>query len=515
MNTSSVLTAPFLIALAAAAAETPAVTEENLNAAIPKLEKLAEQAMQNTGIPGMAIAVVYKDHVAYLKGFGVREVGKPEPVDPDTVFQLASVSKPIASTVVAALVGEKVATWDDPIIKHDPGFQMNDSWVTHEVTIRDMFAHRSGLPDHAGDRLEDLGYDRPAILFRMRYQKPDSSFRSHYAYTNFGLTEAAIAVAKTAGKSWEDLSAEKLYQPLGMKSTSSRYPDFAAAENRARGHVLVDGKWVAKFVRNPDAQSPAGGVSSTVRDMAQWIRLQLSNGKLNGKQIIDAEALAETHRPQVLRQAPEDPSIDRATLYGLGWNVDYDDEGRVRLSHSGGFSLGAATVVSLYPAEELGIVVLTNATPIGVPEAIAKTFFDLALNGKVERDWFPLFRLVVAAALKPDYGTATDYSASPRTPSPPHPAEAYAGSYANDLFGQIEVVEKESGLQLLLGPKKDAFPLKHFNGDVFTYQPAGENAYGLSAVTFTVGAAGKATAVVIENLNVEGQGTFTRINTAD
>jgi CubicO group peptidase (beta-lactamase class C family) len=296
-----------------------------------------------------------------------------------------------------------------------------------------------------------------------------------------------------------------------MKSTSSRYADFAAAENRARGHVLVDGKWAAKFVRNPDAQSPAGGVSSTVRDMAQWIRLQLSNGKLNGKQIIDAEALAETHRPQVLRQAPEDPSIDRATLYGLGWNVDYDDEGRVRLSHSGGFNLGAATVVSLYPAEELGIVVLTNASPIGVPEAIAKSFFDLALNGKVDRDWFPLFRLVVAAAMKPDYGTATDYSAPPRAPSSAHPAEVYTGSYANDLFGQIEVVERENGLQLLLGPKKDAFPLKHFNGDVFTYQPAGENAYGPSAVTFTVGAAGKATAVAIENLDVEGQGTFTRI----
>jgi CubicO group peptidase (beta-lactamase class C family) len=356
-----VLTALSFIALAAEAAEASAVTEEKLNAAIPEMEKLAEQAIENTGIPGMAIAVVYKDHVFYLKGFGVREVGKPEPVDPDTTFQLASVSKPIASTVVAALVGEKVVSWDDPIIKHDPGFQMYDSWVTHEITLRDMFAHRSGLPDHAGHRLEDLGFDRTAILFRLRYQKPDTSFRSHYAYTNFGFTEAATAAAKAAGKSWEDLSAEKLYQPLGMKNTSSRYADFAGAENRARGHVLVDGKWVAKYTRDPDAQSPAGGVSSTVRDMAQWTRLQLSNGKLNDKQIVDAEALAETHRPQILRQTPKDSSVDRVAFYGLGWNVDYDDEGRVRLNHSDGFNLGAATVVSLCPSEELGIVVLTNA----------------------------------------------------------------------------------------------------------------------------------------------------------
>jgi CubicO group peptidase (beta-lactamase class C family) len=515
MNTCSVLTALSFIALAAEAAEASAVTEEKLNAAIPEMEKLSEQAIENTGIPGMAIAVVYKDHVFYLKGFGVREVGKPEPVDPDTTFQLASVSKPIASTVVAALVGEKVVSWDDPIIKHDPGFQMYDSWVTHEITLRDMFAHRSGLPDHAGHRLEDLGFDRTAILFRLRYQKPDTSFRSHYAYTNFGFTEAATAAAKAAGKSWEDLSAEKLYQPLGMKNTSSRYADFAGAENRARGHVLVDGKWVAKYTRDPDAQSPAGGVSSTVRDMAQWTRLQLSNGKLNDKQIVDAEALAETHRPQILRQTPKDSSVDRVAFYGLGWNVDYDDEGRVRLNHSDGFNLGAATVVSLCPSEELGIVVLTNAYPIGVPEAIGKSFFDLALNGKVERDWFPLFRQLFVAALKPDYGTATDYSAPPKAPSPALPAEAYTGSYANDLFGQIEVAEKDGGLLLLLGPSKDAFPLEHFDRDVFTYQPASESAYGPSAVTFTVGAAGKAAAVVIENLNVEGQGSFTRVDTAN
>ena len=513
MSTRFVLIALFFIALAAEAAETSAVTEEKLAAAIPQLEKLAEQVLQTTGIPGMAIAVVHKDHVVNLKGFGVREVGKPEPVDPDTAFQLASVSKPIASTVVAGLVGEKVVSWDDPIIKRDPGFQMYDSWVTHEVTIRDMFSHRSGLPSHAGDRLEDLGFDRPAILFRLRYLKPDTSFRSHYAYTNFGLTEAAIAAAKAAGKPWEEVSAEKLYQPLGMKNTSSRYADFAATENRARGHVLVNDKWVAKYVRNPDAQSPAGGVSSTARDMAQWVRLQLSNGKLDGKQVIDAEALAETHRPQVLTQAPTDPSVDRATFYGLGWNVDYDDMGRVRLSHSGGFNLGAATVVSLYPAEELGIVVLTNAYPIGVPEAIAKCFFDLALNGSVERDWFPLFRLLVAAALKPDYGMATDYSTPPKAPSPALRAEAFVGTYANDLFGQIEVTEKDDGLLLLLGPRKDAFVLQHFDRDVFTYQPVSENAYGPSAVTFNVGPAGKATAVVIENLDVEGQGTFTRVTT--
>jgi CubicO group peptidase (beta-lactamase class C family) len=180
------------------------------------LEQLAKDTLHKTGVPGMAIAVVYHDEVLYLKGFGVRKAGENQPVDADTVFQLASVSKPIASTIVAGVVGDGVVSWDDPISKHDPDFQMDNSYVTREVTLRDMFSHRSGLPDHAGDLLEDLGFDRATILSRLRYLPTADHFRATYAYTNFGLTEAAVAAAKAAGKSWEDLAVQKLYQPLGM-----------------------------------------------------------------------------------------------------------------------------------------------------------------------------------------------------------------------------------------------------------------------------------------------------------
>src|SRR5258708_6379478 len=182
---------------------------------LPDLDNFVLETLKRTGVPGLSVAIVYKDQVIYLKGFGVRQAGKSEPVDPDTVFQLASVSKPIASTVVAALVGDGLVAWDDPIIRRDPTFAMHDAWVTENVTLRDMFCHRSGLPNHAGDALEDIGYDRAEILHRLRYDRPDSSFRSHLAYTHFGLTAAAVAAAKASGKSWEDVSAERLYQPLG------------------------------------------------------------------------------------------------------------------------------------------------------------------------------------------------------------------------------------------------------------------------------------------------------------
>jgi CubicO group peptidase (beta-lactamase class C family) len=127
---------------------------------------------------------------------------------------------------------------------------MHDAWVTKEITIRDLYAHRSGLPDHAGDLLEDLGFTREEILRRLRYQEPDASFRSGYAYTNFGLTEGGVAAAKATGKQWEELSEEKLYVPLGMTSTSSRHADFLARRNRALGHVKIGGQWVQKYQRD-------------------------------------------------------------------------------------------------------------------------------------------------------------------------------------------------------------------------------------------------------------------------
>src|SRR5213080_2963948 len=242
-GTVALILTPF----SAIAQEKSHVTSEQVTHATQELEKLAQKQIQEDALPGLAIAVVFQDKAVYAKGFGVRDTSTKLPVDADTVFQLASLSKPIGSTVVADLVGEGKITWESKLGILDPTFEMFDPWVTREITVRDMYAHRSGLPAHAGDLLEDLDFTRAEILYRLRYQHPDSSFRSHYAYTNFGMTEGGIAAAKAYGLEWEDAASQKLYKPLGMTSTSSRYADFVARSNKALGHVLVDGKWVQKF----------------------------------------------------------------------------------------------------------------------------------------------------------------------------------------------------------------------------------------------------------------------------
>ena len=501
---SLILLAPFSIS----GQEKTHVTSEQVTHAIREIEKLAQKQIQENALPGLAIAVVFQDKTVYAKGFGVRDTNTKVPVDADTVFQLASLSKSIGSTVVAELVGEGKITWDSNLSVLDPTFEMFDPWVTREITVRDMYAHRSGLPAHAGDLLEELGFTRAEILYRLRYQHPDSSFRSHYAYTNFGITEGGIAAARAYGLEWEAAANEKLYKPLGMTSASSRYADFVARSNKALGHVLVNGKWVQKFKRDPDTESPAGGVSSSVNDLAKWVRLQLANGKWDGKQIVDEKALAETHHPQILTGF--NPFTGLPGFYGLGWNVSYDEQGRLRLNHSGAFALGAATHVNLVPAEQLGIVVLTNAYPVGLAEAFGTTFVDTALYGKPTQDWLAIFKQLFSNPAAIGTFPGFDYSKPPASPAPSLKNSAYVGRFTNDFFGDISIVEKDGGLAIVQGPKNKTFPMRHYDRDTFAYETEGENAVGRSGVTFTIGPDGKANQVVVENLNVRGEGTFKR-----
>jgi CubicO group peptidase (beta-lactamase class C family) len=484
------------------------VTEAKLQTAITEVEKLAQKEIDDHVVAGLAIAVVYKDKLVYAKGFGVREIGKEGNIDADTVFQLASVSKPVGSTVVAMLVDDGKITWDSKISDLDPGFQMYDSWVTHEITLRDFYEHRSGLPDHAGDLLEDLGATRAEVLHNLRYQKPDSSFRAGYAYTNFGITEAACAAAKAYGMSWEDASEQKLYKPLGMSSTSSRYSDFIAHTNKAMGHILVNGKLVHKMQRQPDQQSPAGGVSSSVNDMAKWLCLQISNGKFEGKQLVSDKTLAETHHPLILTQFS--PLSGLPGFYGLGMNVSYDEHGRLRLGHSGGFAMGAGTNVAMIPSEELGIVVLTNTYPVGVAEGLALDFSDLAMTGSKSRDWLAFYKKVFADPAVIGVIKGFDFSKAPASPTPASPNSAYVGTYSNDFFGGAQVIEQNGALAIVLGPHKMTVPMKHYDRDVFTYETSGENSVGTSGITFTLGPDGKATKMLIEHLNEQGEGTFKR-----
>ncbi len=484
-------------ALVATAPRAEPVSRDRVEAALPQLRAMAEQVIAAGGVPGLAIVVVHEDEVVFLEGFGLRRAGRAETVDGDTVFQLASMSKPISATVVAALVGQGVLDWDTRIRDLDPGFALHDPYPTAEVTVRDLFNHRSGLPGTSGDDLEAIGFDREAIARRLRLIPPSSSFRAGYAYSNAGITVGALAAARPTGKDWETVAEEALFEPLGMSATSYRHADFAGRGDAAALHVQVDGAWTALAERDATAQAPAGGASASARDLAQWMRLELGEGALGETPVIDPEALAATHVPLMARG--RNPVTGAASFYGLGWNVEYGRHG-LAWGHAGAFSQGARTFVVLYPDAQLGVTVLANAFPTGVPEGIADSFADLVFDGTIAQDYVTAWNGVFDGLFGPALAaTARTYASPPSPPTPALPAAAYLGVYANAYVGAAEVVQDGEALVLVLGPDAARrYPLTHFDRDLFLYYPDPEFPTNPSPLRFAIGPDGRAASLTAD-----------------
>ena len=462
-----------------------------------RLDSLVPQLMERTGVPGVAVSVAYRGKTVYAKGFGVRKMGESAPVDADTVFQLASLSKPIGATVMAgqmrgSLVNRQIG-WDTPIQTMMPGFELAypDNLTNSRLTLGNLYSHRSGLRDHTGDQLEEVGYSRDEILKRLRYATLDSY--GSYAYTNFGITAAAQAMAQARDTDWATLSEKTLYEPLGMKSTSSRFEDFATRANRAWGHVQIGvdynsyGASPARYTvqnppRQPDAQSPAGGVSSSAADMARWMTLVLNKGQWGGQPLISAASLKQAMTAQP------------GGKYGYGFNAGPDPQQHASVSHSGAFLMGAHTAFVLWPEADLGITVLTNAQPRGLAEAIALTFGEDALGVAVGNspgtDWLASLQESFRDQYKPE-GRQLVGKTPPAPPVPAQPLASYAGRYTNAYYGDVlvEVNKAGSGLRLTMGPAKVDYVLRHWDASLFAFDIESENApHGsVSAVQFTPG----------------------------
>lgn len=492
------------VLLTAAALAAPAEPVQNL---LPRFDKIAQQLFGESGVPGMSVGIVADGKVVYLKGFGIRRTGLPDPVGPDTVFQLASCSKPVTSTAVAALVAKGKLAWSDRIQNSLPQFALADPWVSAHLSYADLLSHRSSLPEFSGDMLEDLGFSREEILQRLKQLPAGYDFRAGYAYSNFGFTTAAEAAACAAGTSYEDMMQQELFGPLGMNSTSARFTDFQNAPDHASSHHLAGNK-ATPTVRMPQAQAPAGGISSTARDMTRWMQLHLDRGKLDGKSFIPEAALAETYQVHA-RTADNPANFSGSGFYGLGWVVTYDQKGRLRLGHSGAFELGIRSSVTLMPQENYGVVVLTNAYPTALPEALSASFgklwdgqpADLEQARAIDRQVVAMMNGMLSGAYKP---------ATPSTVHPALPLNTYAGHYDNPYYGNAEVRLDGKALTLHLGTLD--MQLQHLDRDVFVAHPPQKDFedLGLFELQFTLQGSGQIAGFKVQGLEKTAPSWFAR-----
>ena len=467
---------------------------------VPQFDAYAQKTFNRSGVPGMAVAVVKDDKVIYLRTFGVRNVTSQEPVTPDTKFQLASVSKSMTGTMIASMVGNGELSWDDTIVAVDPAFRLSDPYVTEHVTFRDLLSHRSGLPEYGTDELQyDFLYTKPEIMARLRYLGLPGAFRSSYAYSNIGITIAGDTAAKKAMKPFEDLIAERIFIPAGMHNTSARFADFVNAENRVEVYPMQTGRVVAGPLTNDDINSPAGGVSSTLNDMVRYARLQANGGSIDGRQVVNTSALRDAHSPSFIRSYYGSGMVGT----GMGWNT-YLEGGRTRVEKDGLFSNGIATQITVWPEDRMALIVMTNRFPEGnlVTGSLSNGWSELYTTGNIEKDWYGdagknMQEALGAMSPKP--------LEKPANPKPARDLAYYTGSYTQDYYGTVRVVEEAGKLRIYPGRSTTALALEPFDGDTFSEES------GADLVKFTAGTGGNATGAWFARYETPGRsGTFVR-----
>lgn len=480
------------------------LSAQDLEAKLKEIDEYAAKAGQDWRVPGFAIAIVKDDKVVLAKGYGVRELGKPEAIDKDTLFAIASNSKAFTAAALATLVDDGKLRWDDPVTKYIPWFQLYDPWVSREMTVRDLLSHRSGLATFGGDLLwYESSYSRNEIIRRIRFLKPSTSFRSRYGYQNIMFLTAGEIVPVITGKSWDDYVREKFFTPLGMSRTTTSYKQLLATTNIATPHNEVDGKVRVIRYGNADNVGGAAAINSSVGDLAQWLRLQLGRGTYDGKKIFSAARSREMWNPNTIVSGTSEqgerfnPTV-HFNLYGLGWGLN-DYQGRKVVSHGGGLD-GMVSRVAMMPEENLGLVILTNSES-ALSTVLSAKIFDVFL-GVPKRDWSAdyLARAKIgeeggkAAALK------VEQSRIPNT-KPSVPLSGYAGTYSGALYGDAAVSEENGKLVLRLSSSPNFVgDLEHWHFDTFSIKWRSSIVYpfGRGFVTFTLDAAGKADEMKID-----------------
>ena len=239
------------------------------------LDNYVARAMKTFDVPGMALAVVKDGKVVVSKGYGVRKLGESTPVDENTLFGIGSNTKAFTAAALATLVDEGKVHWDDPVNDYLPGFVMNAPYVSKEMQIRDLLCHRSGLGLGEGDLMfwPHTTFTREEVVYRLRYLKPATSFRTTFAYNNLMFLTAGQVVAAVSGKSWDDYVREKIFLPLGMKTTNTSNTAFRPGDDFASPHEKVDGKLQVIPFEDLDNAGPAGSINSSVAEMSRWIQI--------------------------------------------------------------------------------------------------------------------------------------------------------------------------------------------------------------------------------------------------
>ncbi len=435
------------------------------------IDDYVAECMKRWEIPGMSVAVIENGKLSYIKGYGVKEIGKPDKVDENTLFAVASNSKAFTGLSVAILESRGKLKLDDKITDYIPGFTMYDETSAKLMTIKDALTHRTGIGTFHGDFATwGTVYTPAELIERLRYVKPVFGFRSGYGYFNVGYTIAGEIIKKVSGLDWGVFVNENILRPLGMNNTLVSASQLTGKENNATPHTYnYEYKMIPVNWRVVDNLAPAASLISSASDMAKWVMMQINTGEVNGKEVFDKKLILNSHIPYNLIPAPSH-GVGRLTnrhfnTYGLGWGIA-DYKGELYIEHSGGYD-GMVSRTAFLPDKKFGLVILTNNDQNNVITSLMYQLFDYALN----KESFNWDSLMFVSSTK--NGVSYDkifwdetFSAKDENLKPSFKMAELEGKYENPMLGTVNIEYSAGNISLTLTSRPEIKgTLEHWRND--------------------------------------------------
>ena len=434
-----------------------------------KLDAYIANAVEQFDQPGLAVGVVQNGNLVWSKGYGKLDMDKPEPVTPNSIFFIASISKAFTAAGIGLLVDDGKLGWDDPVRDHLPAFSTVNPFITVNMTITDLLCHRAGWITFDGDLLwYGTDYDQQEILRRHANEPFTHGFRTEFGYSNLMYIAAAQVIEQVSGMTWDDFMTERILKPLGMDRSTVETADLARFNDVAMPHVRK-GQDPAAPQKSMPYQALRGadgatGINSCVTDLAKWDAMWADEGKVNGKPFLSPA----TFRKLTTNHLPMGGRRDGAAL---GWFIE-DFKGNKVITHSGGmpgFILNHAVV----PDKDLAVIALGNGESYSV-FAVTNKLLDAYLGTGKEDPTTRILAAQRAGAAADAKRRAARTEARAMGTSPTTANSDIAGTYTDKIYGDATITLNNGTAVLTLQPASELFTggLSHWHYDTWLWDHA-------------------------------------------
>lgn len=424
------------------------------------LDTMINRILKEWNVPGVSVAVVEKNNILLTKGFGYKDYERQTPVTENTQFAIGSCTKAFTASLVGFALKEKGIDLDAPVHSYFPALQFLDPNLTSHVSLRDMLSHRTGLPRHDYSWYSGSAISRDSLVHNIRFLEASAPLRQDFQYNNYMYMAIGSLLEKLYGKSWEELIEERLFSTLAMKHSSSGL--VGVEGDFSYGYVYKNGaiQKVDFLTNDMKGIAPAGGISSTAKDMANWLLMWTNQGRFEGKEIISPNFYQQAISSQMVASAnlPNPKMPDYYFFnYGLGWYVA-NYRGHYGVGHGGNIN-GFSSFVSFLPSDSIGIYVSANQNNSHVPRILMNLIID-RMVGASYRDWNAILK---QPATSKDVSAKNNSSITPAS----HPLQHYNGTYKNNGYGKITILAEQGVLKGTFNRWK--LNIKHHNYNHFTF----------------------------------------------